>query len=87
MDWHRTPKDEAWRKAHLAMLAKLSMGLMLRCECCNRIVLEDARLFAARHGLAMETPLLKISRRLRCTQCGGRRGRATPEPSNGRPRG
>ena len=58
MDWHRTPKDDAWKEAHLGMLAKLDMGLMLRCEGCNHKVIEDPRLFAARHNLDLPTAML-----------------------------
>jgi hypothetical protein len=87
MDWHPTPKDDAWKQAHLAMLVNLNMRLMLRCDACSRSTVEDPRLFAARHSLDLLTPMLIVSKRLRCTQCGERKGRATPEPSDGRPRG
>lgn len=86
MDWHRTPKDDAWKEAHLDMLAKLDMGLMLRCEGCNHKVIEDPRLFAARHNLDLLTPMLTISKRLRCTKCGEQKGRAVPATSDGKPR-
>jgi hypothetical protein len=86
MDWHPTPKDDAWKLAHLAMLENLNMRLMLRCDACSRTSVEDPRLFAARHNLDLMTPMLNVSKRLRCTKCGERKGRATPEPSDGRPR-
>ena len=35
--------------------------------------------------LDLFTPMLTVSKRLRCTKCGERKGRGTPEPSNGRP--
>jgi hypothetical protein len=56
MSWHRTPTDDAWNQAHLAMAEKLG------CDAC-------------RH-----TPLLTLSRALRCTRCGERRGQARLEP-------
>jgi hypothetical protein len=85
VDWHHTPKDGAWREAHLAMLVKLGMGLHLRCDACHHSVSEDPRLFAARHNLELLTPMLTISKVLRCTRCGARKGRAMPEPSTGAP--
>ena len=86
MDWHTTPKDEAWKKAHLSMLVNLNMRLMLRCDACAHTTVEDPRLFAARHDLDLLTPMLTVSKKLRCTKCLKRQGRATPEPSNGKPR-
>lgn len=87
MEWHRTPKDDAWKQAHLQMLVSLNMNLMLRCDQCFHTTSEDPRLFAARHNLDLLTPMLTVSKRLTCTKCGERKGRATPEPSNGKPRG
>jgi hypothetical protein len=62
------------------------MRLMLRCDACHHATVEDPRLFAARHGLDLLTPMLTLSRKLRCTMCDARRGRAMPEPSDGKPR-
>jgi hypothetical protein len=86
MDWHRIPKDDAWKQAHLQMLVNLNMNLMLRCDHCAHGTVEDPRLFAARHNLDVLTPMLTVSRKLRCTRCGEQKGRATPEPSSGKPR-
>jgi hypothetical protein len=86
MEWHRTPQGDAWKQAHLQMLVNLNMNLMLRCDHCAHSTIEDPRLFAARHNLDLLTPMLRVSKRLKCTKCGERKGRATPEPSNGRPR-
>jgi hypothetical protein len=87
MEWHRTPKDDAWKQAHLQMLVNLNMLLMLRCDTCQHATVEDPRLFAARHHLDLLTPMLTLSRKLRCTRCNGQWGRAMPEPSDGKPRG
>ena len=38
--------------------------------------------FAERHGLDMLTPMLTISRRLRCTACGERKAGCRPAPPN-----
>jgi DNA-directed RNA polymerase subunit RPC12/RpoP len=86
MDWHSTPKDDAWKQAHLEMLVKLGMELMLRCDHCQHRTVEDPRLFAARYELDIRTPMLTISKALRCSHCGQKRGRAMPEPSNSKPR-
>jgi hypothetical protein len=69
------------REAHLAMLVKLGMGLHLRCDACHHSV----NLFAARNNLHLLTPMLTVSKALRCMHCGARKGRAVPEPSSGRP--
>ena len=87
MEWHRTPKDDAWKQAHLQMLVNLNMNL----DAEMRPLLpydqsKTRRLFAARHNLDLLTPMLTVSKRLTCTKCGERKGRATPEPSNGKPR-
>jgi hypothetical protein len=34
MDWHSTPKDDAWLQAHLAMLERLGKDAWLRCDEC-----------------------------------------------------
>jgi hypothetical protein len=44
------------------------------------------RKFAERHGLVMTTPMLSISRRLRCTRCGAKKGGCRPEPHDTRKR-
>jgi DNA-directed RNA polymerase subunit RPC12/RpoP len=73
MDWHPTPKDDAWRQAHLAMLERLGKDVWLRCDGCAHTVMVKPRDFAERHGLDMLTPMLTISRRMRCTRCGAGR--------------
>jgi predicted adenine nucleotide alpha hydrolase (AANH) superfamily ATPase len=65
MDWHPTPKDDAGRQAHLAMLERLGKEVWLRCDGCAHTVMIKPRDFAERHGLDMLTPLLTISRRMR----------------------
>jgi hypothetical protein len=86
MDCHPTPKGDAWKKAHLAMLVNLDMRLMLRCDQCSHSIIEDPRLFAARHNLDLLTPMLTLSKRLKCMKCGECKGWATPQPSTGKPR-
>jgi hypothetical protein len=61
MDWHPTPKDDAWRQAHLAMLERLGKDARLRCDGCAHTVRVKPRELADRHGLEMLTPLFTIS--------------------------
>jgi hypothetical protein len=32
MEWHPTPKDDAWKEAHLAMLERLGKAAWPRCD-------------------------------------------------------
>jgi DNA-directed RNA polymerase subunit RPC12/RpoP len=84
MDWHPTPKDDAWRQAHLAMLKRLGKDAWLRCDGCAHTVMVKPRDFAEHHRLDMLTLLLTISRRMRCTRCGARKGGCRPAPHDTR---
>ena len=84
MDWHPTPKDDAWRQAHLAMLERLGKDAWLCCDECAHTAMVKPREFAERHGLDMLTPLLTVSRRMRCTRCGARKGGCRPAPHDTR---
>jgi hypothetical protein len=81
MEWHKTPRDDAWRQAHLAMVERLGKKVWLNCEWCQHSVYADVREFADQHRLDLLTPLLTVSRRLRCTRCGLRSAHAKPEPA------
>ena len=56
----------------------------LRCDGCAHTVMVKPRDFAERHGLDMLTPLLTISRRMRCSRCGARKGGCRPAPHDTR---
>jgi DNA-directed RNA polymerase subunit RPC12/RpoP len=73
-------KDDAWKQAHLAMLERLGIEAWLRCDGCGHSMLVNPREFAAQHKLDMLTPMLTISRRMRCTRCGARKGHCRPAP-------
>jgi len=75
MSWHRTPTDNAWKQAHLAMVEGLGKRLWLGCDGCQNTVMIAPRELADRHGLDMHTPLQTLSRALRCTRCGEGRGK------------
>jgi hypothetical protein len=74
MSWHHIPKDDAWKQAHLAMLVRLGKRAWLHCDDCRHSVMVEPDELARRHRLDMLTPLLTISKAMRCTRCGARRG-------------
>jgi hypothetical protein len=39
MSRHHIPKDDAWKQAHLAMLAKLSKRAWLHCDGCRHSII------------------------------------------------
>jgi hypothetical protein len=77
MSWHHVPKDDAWKQAHLAMLVELGKRAWLHCDDCRHSVM----IRAARARPTALTPLLTISKAMRCTRCGARRGCCWPEPA------
>jgi hypothetical protein len=79
MTWHRIPTDNAWKQAHLAMVEGSGKRLWLGCDGCQHTVMIAPREFADRHALDMQTPLLTLSRALRCTRRGERNGQARLE--------
>jgi DNA-directed RNA polymerase subunit RPC12/RpoP len=66
------------------MLEGLGKDAWLRCDACAHTVMVPPRELAERHGLDMLAPMLIISRRLRCTRCGARKGGCRPEPHDTR---
>lgn len=80
MRWHPEPKDDTWKRSHLAMVEGLGKRLWLSCDQCQRSAMVDVRAFAEQHGLDMRTPLLSISRALRCSRCGERRSWCRLQP-------
>jgi len=82
MSWHNIPKDDAWKQAHLAMLVKLGKPAWLHCDDCRHSIMIEPQEFARLHRLDMLTPLLTISKAMRCTRCWARRGCCWPEPPN-----
>jgi hypothetical protein len=84
MSWHHIPKDDAWKQAHLAMLVRLRKRVWLHCDGCRHSIMIGPHELARRHRLDMLTPLLTISKAMRCTRCGARKGCCWPEPHNTR---
>ena len=79
-NWHREPRDGAWREVHLAHVAGLGVRLWLRCDACGHSITPEPEAFAGEHQLEMTTPLLAIARRLRCSHCGAKKAHCWPEP-------
>jgi DNA-directed RNA polymerase subunit RPC12/RpoP len=59
--------------------ARLGKRAWLHCDDCRHSIMIEPREFAQQHGLDMLTPLLTISRAMRCTRCGSRKGCCWPE--------
>jgi hypothetical protein len=78
--WHTEPKNDAWREVHLAHVESLGNRLWLRCNACGHSMTPEPCAFAAEHHLDMQTPLLLIARRLKCTRCNERKAHCWPEP-------
>ncbi len=78
--WHSAPKNDAWREVHLAHVESLGNRLWLRCDACGHSITPEPRELANEHQLDMETPLLLIARRLKCTHCNERKAHCWPEP-------
>ena len=66
------------------MLAKLGKRAWLHCDGCRHSIMIEPHELAQRHRLDMLTPLLTISKAMRCTRCGARKGCCWPEPHNTR---
>ena len=84
MSGHHVPKDDAWKLAHLAMLIKPGKRAWLHCDDCRHSIMIEPRELGRQHQLDMQTPLLAISKAMRCTRCGARRGCCWPEPHSTR---
>ena len=80
------PQRRAWKQAHLAMLVKLGKRAWLHCDDCRHSIMIEPHELAQRHQLDMRTPLLTISKAMRCARCGARRECCWPEPHNTRGR-
>ena len=52
MDWHKRPKENGWKQAHLAMLVKIRSKLALSCDGCMRHRTLDPQDFAAFRTIA-----------------------------------
>ena len=78
--WNIIPKDNAWRQVTLASIEALQQKLWLRCDECAHDVITTPAFMHEKHGLDWRTPLLTISRSLRCSCCGSRKAACRPKP-------
>ena len=67
-----------------AMLTRLGERASLHCDDCRHSVMIEPHELARQHRLDMLTPLLTISKAMRCTRCGARKGCCWPKPHNSR---
>jgi hypothetical protein len=78
--YHPIPDDDGWRAVTLAYVIGHDRRLWLYCNRCQRSQYVWPAEFAAEHGIDLETPLLSIARRIRCTGCGLRLMTVWEEP-------
>lgn len=68
-DWHRFPKDDAWKKCTLRGLVENGERLWLYCTGCRRTRYLETVQWAETHGVDLDWPLLTLARRIRCSRC------------------
>jgi hypothetical protein len=68
-DWHRFPKDDAWKKCTLQGLVENGERLWLYCAECRRTRCLETVEWAETHGVDLDWPLLTLARRIRCSRC------------------
>jgi hypothetical protein len=51
MSWHHSPKDDAWKQAHLAMLVRVGKRAWLHCDDCRHSIMIEPHELAQRHQL------------------------------------
>ena len=66
---HRIPKGDAWRLCILRSILDRGQRLWIVCESCQRSEYRDAPAWIAAHHIELDTPLLTVSRRIRCVRC------------------
>jgi hypothetical protein len=68
-DGYRFPKDDAWTQCTLRGLLDEDKRLWLHCYGCHRHRYVDTRAWVEKNAVDIDTPILLISRRVRCTRC------------------
>jgi hypothetical protein len=78
--WHQIPKDDAWKQVTLRSVNAMGQNLWIRCDhCCHDLVI-NAVVFSERSGVDLDSPLLGVSLKLKCSKCGQRKSYCRPEP-------
>lgn len=62
-----------------ANVGELGQRLRLRCNGCGHDVVAEPRSFGVVNNLRLDTPMLRIARRLVCTRCSARKAHCWPE--------
>jgi hypothetical protein len=78
--YHQPPKDGAWKQVTIAHIIERDRRLILGCCGCQREQKVWPQAYAEKHGVPLETPLLALQRRIRCTTCKARIVHIMPEP-------
>lgn len=68
MGWHTVPKSDDWKACTIAAAHAARQSLWVHCACGRQRFVEPEAL-AAECGVAVETPLLALAMRLRCSSC------------------
>ena len=63
-------KGLAWRRLTLAEASRHNMNFRVSCAGCGRTVVMSPLGLVALRGLAFDTRVSDIARRLKCSQCG-----------------
>ena len=80
------PKDNAWKQVTLELEARRGVRVLAFCYECNHSVTMSCEQAAKCFNVPMNTPMLTIGNRLRCTKCGAKNGGFWCEPYSINPR-
>ena len=80
------PKDDAWKQCGVRGIVDDGNKLWLHCYGCHRHRYADAREWVEKNDVDLDTPLLLISRRVRCTRCDRLTVTVTAAPYSNLPR-
>jgi hypothetical protein len=78
--WNPFPKDSAWQRATLRGIVDDGKKLWLHCSACERHRYLPTLEWVQKHGVDLDTPLLLVARRIRCSRCGRRAVKVRSEP-------
>jgi hypothetical protein len=68
-DGHWLPKDDGWKQCTLRRLVNEGLRLWLHCYGCHRHCYVDTLAWVEKNAVDLDTPILLINRRVRCTRC------------------
>ena len=83
--WSASPIDNAWKLVTLETVAARGVRVLAFCYECPHSVLMSCDEAARRFKVSMDTPMLTIGNRLKCTKCGARNGGFWSEPYSMKP--